>query len=68
MLSWSPKSLCLGSVACLIGLEPPKIELLRYDGEGFPAGVNDPADDGGGGPAGVVDGSKAPKSKPLDAL
>ena len=32
------------------------MELPRYESEGAPTGVKEAADDGGGGPAGVVDG------------
>jgi hypothetical protein len=38
------------------GLLIAPIELCRNDGEGSPAGVKDPAVEGGGGPAGVVEG------------
>lgn len=36
------------------------MELPRYESEGAPAGVKDATEDGGGGPAGVVDG-RSPK-------
>lgn len=40
------------------------MELPRYESEGAPAGVKDAADEGGGGPAGVVDGLLSPRKIP----
>lgn len=37
-------------------LTPRIMELPRYESEGAPAGVKEAAEDGGGGPAGVVEG------------
>jgi len=40
----------------------PNMELFITEDGGRPAGVNEPPDEGGG-PAGVVEGFEAPKSK-----
>lgn len=39
-----------------VSVTPRMMELPRYEAEGAPAGVKLAAEDGGGGPAGVVDG------------
>ena len=54
---------CDAKLGGFCSVTPRMMELPRYDSDGAPAGVNDAAEDGGGGPAGVVEGL-APKLKP----
>jgi hypothetical protein len=48
----------------LVSVIPCNKELPMYETEGAPAGVKEAAEDGGGGPAGVVEGFSARKEKP----
>jgi len=60
-----PFRLCAAKLggAGFVSVTPRMMELPRYEADGAPAGVKLAAEDGGGGPAGVVDGLLANISK-----